>query len=219
LKRYLREYLSLAAVAGTIIAFDQFTKALVRANLRLAEVWTPFEWLPFLRIVHWRNTGAAFGMLPGFGDVFTVLAIIVAIAILFYYPRVPKEERTLRFAMGLQLGGALGNLIDRLTLGHVIDFVAIGPFPVFNVADASISTGVAILLIGVWLKERGKEADQPLQEEEGPAIMESGRQDGGHAEAREGAVIKPAPAVASDPDPQTGADEEADPVSEERWGE
>lgn len=223
MKRYLEEYLPLAAVAGTIITFDQITKWLVRANLGLAEVWTPFEWLPFLRIVHWRNTGAAFGMLPGFGDVFTVLAILVAIAILFYYPRVPREDWTLRFAMGLQMAGALGNLIDRLTLGYVIDFVAIGPFPVFNVADASITTGVVILLVGVWLKEREKESAQPPQEEAGAEIMGSGRQDGAHAETKEGmpgtAGLDREAGSDTRGDAEAEAEAEADAVSEERWGE
>jgi signal peptidase II len=155
LKKYLEEYASLLLIAGIVVAIDQGTKALVRANLALEEFWAPWEWLePYARIVHWKNRGAAFGMLPGFGDIFMVLAIIVALAILYYFPQVPKEDWPLRLAMGLQFGGALGNLIDRLTIGWVTDFISIGSFPVFNVADASISTGVVVLVLGVWIKER-----------------------------------------------------------------
>jgi signal peptidase II len=162
LRKFLRNYLALFSLAGIIVILDQFTKALVRQNLALGDVWTPWPWLmPFARIVHWKNTGAAFGMLQGFGDVFTILAIIVAIAILYYYPQVPKEDWMLRLAMGLQLGGALGNLVDRLAIGSVTDFIMIGNFPVFNISDASISVGVAILIIGVWLNERNQEPPAP----------------------------------------------------------
>jgi signal peptidase II len=100
-------------------------------------------------------------MLQGFGDVFTVLAILVAIAIIYYFPQVPPKDWVLRLAMGMQLGGALGNLIDRLTVGSVTDFISIGTFPVFNVADASISTGVAILILGMWFKDRHAEPSPP----------------------------------------------------------
>jgi signal peptidase II len=157
LKKYFQDYFYLLVLAGAVIAIDQWTKALVRANLDFREIWTPWEWLaPYARIVHWKNTGAAFGMFQSFGGVFTVLAILVAIAILYYYPQVPRKDWPLRVAMALQLGGALGNLFDRLTQGHVTDFVSVGSFPVFNVADASISIGVVILILGMWIKERSQ---------------------------------------------------------------
>lgn len=156
-KNYLRDYLTLFSFAGIIIILDQASKAVVRANLALTETWVPWDWLhPFARIVHWKNTGAAFGMLPGFSDVFTVLAIIVSVAILYYYPQVPREDWLLRLAMGLQLGGALGNLYDRLTIGWVTDFISIWIIPVFNVADFCITAGVVVLLLSVWLKERNQ---------------------------------------------------------------
>lgn len=155
--RRIWDYFVLFLVAGGVIALDQWTKTLVRTHLQFGEVWSPYKWLePYARIVHWKNTGAAFGMLPGFSDLFTILAFVVAIAILYYYPQIPRQERLLRLALGLQMGGAVGNLIDRLTIGSVTDFISIGTFPVFNVADASISTGVAVLVLGVWLKERNQ---------------------------------------------------------------
>jgi signal peptidase II len=154
-KNYLRDYVTLFSIAGMILIIDQVSKSIVRANLALTETWVPWEWLaPYARIVHWKNTGAAFGMLSGFGDVFTVLAIIVSVAILYYFPQVPREDWLLRLAMALQFGGAVGNLIDRLTIGWVTDFISIWIIPVFNVADFCITTGVVVLLISVWLKER-----------------------------------------------------------------
>jgi signal peptidase II len=155
LKKYLRDYLGLGIVAGIVIGLDQWIKALIRSQLAFGEIWSPWPWLtPYARLVHWRNSGAAFGMLQGFGDVFTLLAIVVAGAILYYYPQVTRQDWYLRLAMGLQLGGAVGNLIDRLAQGYVTDFISVGSFPVFNIADSSISIGVAILVIGIWLKEK-----------------------------------------------------------------
>lgn len=158
------------SIAGLLIALDQWTKWLVRSNLMFQEIWSPWHWLtPYARIVHWKNTGAAFGMLQGFGDVFAVLAVIVSIVILYYFPQVPRDEWILRVAMSFQLGGAVGNLVDRLTVGYVTDFISVGNFPVFNVADASISTGVAILVIGVWWKERSVKANGGGPEVDPPA--------------------------------------------------
>lgn len=165
MRQILRDYSLLFVLAGSIIGLDQWTKYLVRSNLALGETWVPWEWLePYARIVHWKNTGAAFGIFQGFGDVFTVLAILVALLIIYYYPKLSQEDWTLRLALSLQLGGALGNLIDRLTHGWVIDFVSIGNFPVFNVADSSITTGVVVLVLGIWIKERQERATRGQQE-------------------------------------------------------
>ena len=115
----------------------------------------PLEWLsPYARVVHWYNTGAAFGMFQGMGVFFSILSALVIVAIIYYYPRVPQEDWSLRIAMTLQMGGAIGNLIDRLTIGHVTDFISIGSFPVFNIADSCITMGVVVLIIGVWMQER-----------------------------------------------------------------
>ena len=93
-------------------------------------------------------------MFQRYGMVFTVLAFIVSIGILYYYPQVPRNEWAMRLAMAMMLGGALGNLIDRLTQGTVTDFVSVGTFAVFNVADACISVGTLILILALWNSER-----------------------------------------------------------------
>lgn len=146
----------LAIVAGLIIALDQWTKHLVRTMLPLRGIWSPWEWLtPYARIVHWDNSGVAFGLFQGTGAIFLVLALVVSVIIIYYYPRITKNDWLLKIALSMQLAGALGNAIDRVFFNfRVTDFISVGEFPVFNVADSSISVGVCILLIGVWLQER-----------------------------------------------------------------
>lgn len=163
MKNVIQRYWPIATIAALIVALDQWTKWLVRVNIPDGGVWLPesLEWLsPYARIVHWHNTGAAFGMFQDASMVFTVLAFIVIAAIIYYYPHVENSDWSLRLAMSMQLGGAIGNLIDRLTLGRVTDFISIGTFPVFNVADASISIGAAVLLLGVWLMERSEKKEK-----------------------------------------------------------
>ncbi|HAV78846.1 MAG TPA: signal peptidase II [Anaerolineae bacterium] len=164
----VRKYWQIIVIAAVIVALDQWTKNLVRANIPLGGRWLPesLEWLsPYARIVHWYNTGAAFGLFKEGSMVFTVLAFIVIGLILYYYPQVEKADWSLRLAMSMQLGGAVGNLADRLMIGHVTDFISVGTFPVFNVADASISVGAAVLLIGVWIMERGEKKTKESAEE------------------------------------------------------
>jgi signal peptidase II len=154
--RKVLNYVFLAVMAGTILALDQWTKWLVRTQLAIGESWMPVEALrPYMAIVHWTNTGAAFGMFQQGGLVFTVLAIIVSGVIIYYYRNSDDASWPVRIALGLQLGGALGNLTDRLTQGTVTDFIWFGFFPaVFNVADASISLGVAFLMLDIFLERK-----------------------------------------------------------------
>lgn len=155
MKRILRDYAFLGLISITIIVLDQWTKYLVATQLDYGEAWAPWHWmLPYMRVIHAQNTGAAFGMLQGMNAVFSLLAIVVSGVILYYFPRVPREDWLLRLALAMQFGGAVGNLIDRITEGYVTDFISVGMFPVFNIADASISIGVALLILAMWLKER-----------------------------------------------------------------
>jgi len=150
LRNFLPDYLFLFVVSGAALGIDQWTKWLVRENLAFGTRWLPpaLEWLaPYARIVHWQNAGAAFGLFQNGGVLFAALAFLVAIVILTYFPLIPRSERYLRFALALQMGGALGNLADRLARGAVTDLVSILNFPVFNLADVSITLGVVLLLI------------------------------------------------------------------------
>ena len=156
MKDWIKKYWILFSVALFLICLDQWTKQLVRTNIPFGGSWMPIEWLaPYFRFVHWTNTGVAFGMFQGFGYIFAVLAIVVAGAIIYYYPQIPEKEWLMRVALGMQLGGALGNLIDRVFFNfQVTDFISMGNFAVYNIADASISVGVVILLICVWVNDK-----------------------------------------------------------------
>jgi len=166
-KKLIQKYWQIIVIALVIVVLDQWTKGLVRANIPFGGTWLPesLVWLhPYARIVHWSNTGAAFGLFKDGSMVFTVLAFIVIGLILYYYPQVEKVDWPLRIAMSMQLGGAIGNLVDRLTIGHVTDFISIGKFAVFNVADASISVGAAILFIGIWIMEKNEKKNKESEE-------------------------------------------------------
>ncbi len=158
MKNKIRAYGFLTLIAGLVIALDQLTKALVIQNIEMGGIITPWEALPFVRIVHWYNTGVAFGMFQNGNTIFTILVSLVCLAIIYFFPRVPAKDWALRLALSLELGGAVGNLIDRLSIGHVTDFIAVGNFPVFNVADSAVTVGVCVLILGVWLQERREKA-------------------------------------------------------------
>jgi len=166
LKRKLVDYIFLFTIAGIVVILDQWSKVTVRTNLDLGEMWSPWHWLiPYARILYIENSGAAFGIFQGMNSIFSILAVLVAIAIIYYFPKVPPEDWLFRFALCLQLGGALGNLIDRIITGLVTDFISVWIFPVFNIADASISMGTALLILGMLLKERKERQLQPSSEE------------------------------------------------------
>ncbi len=172
MKNVAKKYLFLSMIVAAIVALDQVTKSLVRNNLAAAETWMPWKWLePFARIVHWHNDGVVFGLFQGMGGIFTVLITVVIIAIIYFYPRIPETDIPLRVALAMQAGGAVGNLIDRITQGYVTDFISVGNFPVFNVADASITLGVVVLLVGLYIDERKtlkKETQKAETEQEEP---------------------------------------------------
>ncbi len=156
IKNYWTDYVITFLIAVVIVGIDQWAKVLVRANVPLGGDWLPkgLAWLlPYARIRYWYNSGAAFGIFQNGNLVFTILAIIVACAILYFLPRTSRKDWWLRLALGLQFSGAVGNLVDRLQFGHVTDWISVGNFAIFNIADASISVGVAVLVLGVWINE------------------------------------------------------------------
>ncbi|WPD19893.1 signal peptidase II [Thermaerobacter composti] len=149
-----------------VLAADQAAKAWALAHV------APHGSVPALPgLVRWtyvENRGAAFGLFQNQTTFFVVVAAIVIAVILYWLPRVPGRAGGVRLALGLQLGGAVGNLVDRLRWGYVVDFVdlefwPLHRWPVFNVADAAIVTGTALLVL--WLL-RGAEpvaAQRPTQ--------------------------------------------------------
>ncbi|MHB0858859.1 MAG: signal peptidase II [Anaerolineae bacterium] len=148
-------------VAALVIVFDQLTKHWVRQNLPLNTSWNPVPWLePIVTLTHVRNTGAAFGLFPGLGLGLAVVAAVVVGVVIVYYRQLAASAWLLRIALGLQLGGAIGNnLIDRLIFGYVTDFVDFRIWPVWNVADASIVVGTILLAYYALFMDRPQEKE------------------------------------------------------------
>lgn len=142
-----------AIVAILVLAIDQLAKYLVAANLALGETWSPLPGpLPLVQIVHAYNTGAAFGLFKDMNIVFVIVAIIVSTAIIIYARKLRADQRLLALALGLMLGGSLGNLVDRLRVGKVLDFFDIGLGALrnaSNVADWAIVLGVILLAVAM----------------------------------------------------------------------
>ncbi|MEW5867785.1 MAG: signal peptidase II [Chloroflexota bacterium] len=155
MKQRLLDYLILLSVAGLVVLLDQWIKSLVRTHLSPNEIYRPDLWITqYVRILHLKNSGTIGGIFQNMGGFFTVLSILISITVLLYFPQVPRQEWMLRLSLCLVLGGGVGNLIDRLSRGYVTDFVSVGNFLVFNVADASLSVGIALCLFAVWQHSR-----------------------------------------------------------------
>jgi signal peptidase II len=148
-----------------VLVLDQLSKAYIEKWLPINGTWSFSEALaPIFRITHVSNTGAAFGIFPSGSALFTIVAILVSIFVIIYSFRLPAHNARYRIALGLMLGGAIGNLIDRFRIGHVTDFIDIGPVPVWNVADASIVCGTILLGILMLLDERKEKQAREAEE-------------------------------------------------------
>ena len=149
----------LGLVTLIVLVFDQATKLYIDATFLLHESVTVLE--NFFHITHVRNQGAAFGCLAdsSFRLPFFILVAVVALGgILWYLRTLREDQRLLQFTLCLIFAGALGNLIDRIRLGEVIDFIDVHWYqyhwPAFNVADSAISVGVVLMLVDLWMEER-----------------------------------------------------------------
>lgn len=166
MNKHVKHNLFLLSIAGVVVLMDQWTKTLVRNSLASGEVWAPIPSIGgFFRFTNWHNTGAAFGLFQNANTVLLILAIVIAIMIIVYYQQAITMDLLTRTALAMMFGGALGNMIDRVTQGYVTDFVAVGSFPVFNVADSSVTIGVGLLLLAFILQEnREKKARQAVEQ-------------------------------------------------------
>ncbi len=140
------------ALALALAGLDQWTKHLVQARLLLGE--SVALWPGFFSLTHVRNTGAVWGTLQHQNVWLTLFSLAALAAIAFFYRWLVDARGVHRLALGLMLGGVLGNLIDRIRLGWVVDFLDFywrrHHWPTFNLADAAIFLGVAIYLISAW---------------------------------------------------------------------
>ena len=146
-----------AVVAVFVFVLDRFTKLLVESSIpNGSSVEVVGEWI---RISHVTNTGAAFGLLPERTTLLSILSVAAVLAIVFYYRRLAADSRLIAATLGMQLGGAIGNLVDRIGQGYVVDFVDVGVpdgprFWSFNVADSSIVVGIIAVTVLLWWQER-----------------------------------------------------------------
>lgn len=162
------KYLLLLSVSGTIISLDMWTKNLILKHFVLGESLPVFN--SFFSITYVRNPGAAFGFLNTWDakfriPFFIIVPMLALIFILYFFRKLPESDRLVATGMSLIMGGAIGNLIDRISYNYVIDFLDFywgsnGPhFPAFNVADSAITVGVAFFIIDMFKKSKTDASD------------------------------------------------------------
>ena len=158
------KYRSLTIIAFVILVLDQVTKLYVDANFRLHETVPVIR--DFFHLTYVRNKGAAFGILADNAvriPFFITVSVVAMLGILWYIKHLKDDQRLALFSLSLVFSGAFGNLIDRIRLGEVIDFLDVfwqrHHWPAFNVADSAITVGVTLLFIEMWREERNKSAE------------------------------------------------------------
>lgn len=158
-----QKYWVLLVVSGWILFVDQWTKYVVQQKLALHQTVEVIQ--RFFNLVHVRNTGGAFGIFAGerggIGSILFVVVSLIAIGtILFLFVKVREDEKTLSLSFSLVLAGAIGNLIDRLRYGEVVDFLDFYLFsyhwPAFNIADSAICIGIGLIALDLLIRDRKK---------------------------------------------------------------
>jgi signal peptidase II len=151
-------------IAATIAALDQFTKWLIVRSIRPEESCVVIS--GFFNLVNWRNTGAAWGLLRDYNLVLTAVSLLTVLVLYVFRHSFQLHRWGSRIALGLIAGGIIGNLIDRVRVGHVIDFLLfyIGQYhwPAFNMADSAICVGVGLYIILSWRSDRATQKTQPV---------------------------------------------------------
>lgn len=162
---------TLLQLAALALALDQLTKFVVRQTLEWHYSWPATG---FLRFTHVHNTGSAFGLFQDQNLPLLFVSLVGVVVLAYIYQSQERPTRLLRVSIALMLGGALGNLIDRIHQGHVTDFIDVGPWPVFNIADSAIVVGLIMmgwLLVMQRENEGRKEAESTLT----PTLSHQGR--------------------------------------------
>lgn len=149
------KYYGLAAI---VVLLDQWTKWLIVKNMELGDRIA--VWDPWLGILSHRNRGAAWGMLEGKMWLFTIITIFVIIGIIYYFHKEAQGKPLFQISLMVLLGGAIGNFIDRLFRGEVVDFIDVlipvvnYHFPIFNIADAALTISVVMLILVLFLEDK-----------------------------------------------------------------
>lgn len=143
-------------IALFVIVLDQITKWLIVKNMELGESIEIIQ--DFLYITSHRNRGAAWGILQGQMWFFYVITVIVVIGLVYYLRKMGRQSMLLGVSLGLMLGGAIGNFIDRIVRKEVVDFINTYifsyNFPIFNIADSALTIGVGLMIIYMLLEEK-----------------------------------------------------------------
>lgn len=157
------------ALALLVIVLDQHTKQLAESGLDYGRPVEVFSWF---NLTLQYNTGAAFSFLSDAGGwqryFFSAVALVISVALVIWLYTMPRSDKLLATALALILGGALGNLWDRLVLGHVVDFISVHYggyfFPAFNIADAAITVGAALMIFDSLFGEQGRKQSKEEQQ-------------------------------------------------------
>ena len=144
-------------VMAVVVILDRITKSFIMSTMKEGE--SIAAWCNICCLSYIKNQGIAFGLFPAYKNFFIVTTIIIICVLLYYWNGISKNNMWLQIAIGFILGGALGNLWDRIVLGSVIDFIDIGylnhRWPAFNLADSMICIGVGMIFIDfMWTKKR-----------------------------------------------------------------
>jgi len=146
--------------AGIVVLIDQLSKSLIAQQIPEYATRALVPWLqPVLILTYVKNTGISFGMFPNLNTLFALLSACVVMGIIFFQRSLPRDAHRIYFSLGFVTGGALGNLIDRITRGFVVDFLDVNFWPfrdfaIFNLADSAILVGVALLLLDSFVVTR-----------------------------------------------------------------
>jgi signal peptidase II len=150
-------------VLAIAILTDQITKAIITSTLARGESW-PDEGI--FRATYVHNSGTAFGLFQDQGFILTIISFVAVGALIFFFRGGGIHSIIVRIAIGMMIGGAIGNLLDRVRLGFVVDFIDVGPWPIFNMADSFITVGIATLaVITILFPDKLSPASSPASNE------------------------------------------------------
>lgn len=158
-----RRWLLPMIVGIFVLAADQLSKQWILRELGPTPLMHSIALVgDTIRLVYSQNTGVAFNLFSGFSTFFILTSILISVGIVYIYWRhLPNDHIAMQVSVGLILGGALGNTIDRIRFGFVIDFVQVGWWPVFNVADSTITIGASILALYLFLTDMLRDKSSP----------------------------------------------------------
>ena len=139
-------------IAAVVVLLDQLTKAWIRGWLAEGDAWPSTD--AWFAISHVENAGAAFGILQGATEFLLAAAVVGVLGLLLYLWRFPPQQPLYFLALSMILGGAIGNFIDRVTIGTVTDFIDPAYYPAFNIADSAIVVGIGAILLLTYIEER-----------------------------------------------------------------